>query len=170
MLPDTEYGNFQTCRDLKATPTPTTPTTARTTSSTRYASERNTPPPPQDYAAESVFAPIFVKRRRHEYNYPKHQQDVLAWADEEGVSALALAVAHGQRECIDILLKGASPTFACGCRRDGNTVLHVAATTRGGVPVLKKLMSSSTYKGGPGEPFDPSWLEWRNRCVCCAFS
>lgn len=72
-------------------------------------------------------------------------------------------MAHGQRECIDILLKGASPTSACGGRGDGNTVLHVTAMTRGGVPVLKKLMSSSTYKGGTGEPFDLSWLEWRNR-------
>lgn len=78
--------------------------------------------------------------------------------DEEGVTALGLAVAHGQRECIDILLKGASPTAACGRRDDGNTVLHVTAMTRGGVPVLKRLMSS---KGG-GEPFDLGWLEWRN--------
>ncbi|CAN0143410.1 unnamed protein product [Scytosiphon promiscuus] len=33
------------------------------------------------------------------------EQDVLAWADEEGVPALSLAVSHGQRECIDILLR-----------------------------------------------------------------
>lgn len=82
----------------------------------------------------------------------------MSWVDEDGVPALGLAVAHGQRECIDILLKGASPTTTCGCRSDGNTVLHVTAMTRGGVPVLKKLMSS---RGG-GEPFDPVWLEWRN--------
>eukprot|EP00903_Cladosiphon_okamuranus_P012766 g11934.t1 len=86
------------------------------------------------------------------------EQDVLSWVDEEGVPALGLAVAHGQRECIDILLKGASPTSACGSRDDGNTVLHVTAMTRGGMPVLKRLMAS---KGG-GEPFDLDWLEWRN--------
>lgn len=78
--------------------------------------------------------------------------------DEEGVPALGLAVAHGQRECIDILLKGASPTSACGCRDDMNTVLHVTAMARGGVKVLRRLMSS---RGG-GEPFELGWLEWRN--------
>lgn len=69
-------------------------------------------------------------------------------------------MARGQRECIDILLKGANPTTACGGDGGGggNTVLHVTAMARGGVPVLKRLMSS---KGG-GEPFDPGWLEYRN--------
>ncbi|CAM9764815.1 unnamed protein product [Ectocarpus fasciculatus] len=91
-----------------------------------------------------------------------NEQDVLAWADEEGVPALALAVARGQRECIDTLLKGASPTTPCGGNGGGggggNTVLHVTAMARGGVPVLKRLMSP---RGG-GEPFDLGWLEYRN--------
>ncbi|CAM9640707.1 unnamed protein product, partial [Ectocarpus sp. 12 AP-2014] len=90
------------------------------------------------------------------------EQEVLAWTDEEGVPALALAVARGQRECIDILLKGASPITPCGgdgAGGGGNTVLHVTAMARGGVPVLKRLMSP---KGG-GEPFDLGWLEYRNR-------
>ncbi|CAM9488020.1 unnamed protein product [Ectocarpus sp. 4 AP-2014] len=89
------------------------------------------------------------------------EQEVLAWTDEEGVSALALAVARGQRECIDILLKGASPTTPCGGDGGGgggNTVLHVTAMARGGVPVLKRLMSPI----GGGEPFDLGWLEYRN--------
>ncbi|CAM9488276.1 unnamed protein product, partial [Hapterophycus canaliculatus] len=84
------------------------------------------------------------------------EQDVLAWVDEDGLPALSLAVAHGQRECIDILLSGASPASLCG--GGGNTVLHVTAMSHGGVPVLKRLMSS---RGG-GEPFDPAWLERRN--------
>lgn len=80
----------------------------------------------------------------------------MAWADEEGVPALGLAVAYGQRECIDILLTGASPTDPCGGGE--NTVLHAIAMARGGVPVLKRLMFA---KGG-GEPFDVAWLELTN--------
>lgn len=82
----------------------------------------------------------------------------MAWEDEDGVTALGLAVSHRQRECIDILLKGASPTSPCGGRHGGNTVLHVTAMSRGGVPVLKRLMSAR----GAAEPFDLAWLEWKN--------
>lgn len=68
--------------------------------------------------------------------------------DEEGVPALGVAVAYGQRECIDILLAGAGPASPCGNKSDGNTVLHVAAMSRGGVPVLRRFIP---HKGGGGE-------------------
>lgn len=72
---------------------------------------------------------------------------------------LGVAVAYGQRECVDILLAGASPIAHCGIGSDQNTVLHVVAMARGGLPVLTRLMSTTEE----GEPFDPLWLELRNR-------
>lgn len=78
--------------------------------------------------------------------------------DEHGNTVLGLAVGYGQRECIDILLAGASPIALCG-DDGGSTVLHVMAMARGGVPALKRLISvKGTGEGG----FDLAWLELRN--------
>lgn len=70
---------------------------------------------------------------------------------------LGLAVDYGQRECVDILLAGASPIALCG--DGGSTVLHVTAMARGGASALKRLMAAK----GLGEGgFDLAWLELRN--------
>lgn len=82
----------------------------------------------------------------------------MAWVDEEGVPALGAAVAYGQRECIDILLARAGPAKPCGNKSDANTVLHVAAMSRGGVPVLRRFLPHK----GEGGHFGLACLELRN--------
>lgn len=78
--------------------------------------------------------------------------------DEDGVPVLGAAVAYGQRACIDILLAGAGPATPCGNKSDANTVLHVVAMSRGGVPVLKRFIS---HKGG-GEHLGLACAELKN--------
>lgn len=85
-------------------------------------------------------------------------QEVLAWQHGEGETLLGLALAYGQRECAELLLAGSSPTSLCG--GGGNTVLHVAAMSLGGVSVLRKLLSG---RGAGGTRLDPALLEVRNR-------
>lgn len=89
---------------------------------------------------------------------PLITQEVLAWQNDEGVPLLALAMAYGQRECVDLLLAGTSPSSPCG--DDGNTVLHVTAMARGGVPMLRRLLSG---KRPAKEIVDPALLEVKNK-------